>query len=152
MTDEISSLQSPLATAIAVCYRETHARALRLADDLSDEQLAWRPPGSTSSIGFNLWHLARWADHLQATIPGMTAELSRRLGARRQLWEVEGLAAQWNFDVTTLGLAETGMLMDPDAAARLPLPPKERLLDYLAQAQRWPRHRARHPSPTCKIR
>ena len=134
MAHETSSLPSPLSTAIAAQYRQTHARALQLADDLSDEQLVWRPPGSASSIGFNLWHLARWADHLQAAIPGMTATLSDRLGTRRQLWEVEGIATQWNFDAATLGYAETGMRMDTDAAARLPLPPKERLLDYVRRA------------------
>lgn len=134
MIDKTGSLSSPFTTAIAVSYLETHARVLQMANELSDEQLAWRPPGSASSIGFNLWHLARWADHLQATIPGMTTVLSRRLEPGLQLWEVEGLAAQWDFDVATLGFAETGMLMDTDAAARLSLPPKELLLDYVRRA------------------
>ena len=60
----------------------------------------------------------------------MTPELSRRLSPGVQIWEAEGLAARWGFDSARLGYAETGMLMDDDAAGRLPLPSKDALLDY----------------------
>ena len=79
------------ADLIAFGYRQTHERVLALVDDLSDEQLAWRH-SAVHSIAWNLWHLARWADHLQERIPHMTAELGRRLGMSRQVWEAEGLA------------------------------------------------------------
>ncbi len=131
MTDASEQREASFAAIIAANYRKTHARVLQIATDLSDDQLAWHPPDSVTSIGFNLWHLARWADHLQAAIPGMTPELSRRLGAGRQIWEAEGLAATWNFDTASLGYAETGMLMETDVAMRLPLPSKAVLLDYV---------------------
>ena len=47
-------------------YRETQEAALDLVDGLTDEQLGWSPNETTPSIGFHLWHLARWADYLQA--------------------------------------------------------------------------------------
>src|SRR3712207_4513797 len=102
-------------------YRESHERVLRLVEDLTEEQLAWQLAPNTTSIAFHLWHLARWADHLQAAIPGMTPELRRRLGSGRQLWDEEDLAAQWGMNAATLGYAETGMLMDDDTAGHLAL-------------------------------
>lgn len=123
-----------LTAIIAFHYRRTHQRVLALIDNLSDEQVAWRPRAGGHSIGFNLWHLARWADHLQAIIPSMTPELKRRLGEGRELWEVEGLAAAWGLTAASLGYAETGMLMDDDAATSLPLPGKAALLDYARRA------------------
>ena len=110
---------------IVELYRETHKRVLKLIEDLSDDQLAWRPTPTAHSIGFNLWHLARWADHLKA-----------RLGSGPQLWEEEGLAEKWGLDSSTLGYDETGMEMDHDAAVRLclALPGKDILLDYARSA------------------
>ena len=131
MTDASAQPEASFAAIIAGNYRKTHAQVVQIASDLSDEQLAWQPPGSVTSIRFNLWHLARWADHLQAAIPGMTPELRRRLGAGRQIWEAEGLAATWHFDTASLGYAETGMLMETEVAMRLPFPSKEVLLDYV---------------------
>ncbi len=121
------------ADLIAFGYRRTHERVLALVDDLSDEQLAWRHT-AVHSIAWNLWHLARWADHLQERIPHMTAELGRRLGMSRQVWEAEGLAARWGFTPAALGHAETGMLMDDEAVLSLPFPAKEAQLEYARRA------------------
>src|SRR3569623_2960856 len=119
---------SPVAM-IAFRYRQTHERLLAILDDLTDEQFAWRPAPLAHPIAANVWHLARWADHLQAHLPGMTEALGRRLGPGRQLWEEEELAARWGLDPAELGQDETGMLMDDEPAARLPLPGKAALLD-----------------------
>lgn len=119
---------------IANAYVAGHAHILRVVDELSDQQFAWQPPGTATSIAFNVWHLARWADHLQATIPGMTVALQRRLAPGRQLWERDQLADQWSLDRTQLGYAETGMLMPPDAARRLTLPPKALVVTYARAA------------------
>lgn len=127
--------RADVAGEIAFHHRETHLHVLRLVESLSDEQLNWRPHAAATSIAFNLWHLARWADFLQATIPSMAAELGHRLGKGRQIWEAEGLAVRWGLAGTDLGDAATGMLlMDDVAAARLPLPGKAALLDYARRA------------------
>ena len=90
------------ATEIIGAYRMTHTRILALAEKLTDEQLHWRPTQDGLSIAFHVWHLARWADHIQATLPGMTSELGRRLAPGVQIWEAEGLATQWGFELNSV--------------------------------------------------
>jgi hypothetical protein len=101
-------------------YHTTHERVLKAIVESSEDQFAWRPNSRTPSIGFHLWHLARWADYLQELING----------AGSQIWDKEGLAARWGFDPSLLGYAETGMGMDVEKSAMLSLPSKEVLLDY----------------------
>lgn len=101
-------------------YRTNHENLLELVAGLTDAQMAWTPNATTPSVGFHVWHLARWADYLQELINGRGS----------QLWETEGLAAQWNIETHSLGYAQTGMEMDEQSAAALRLPEKSRLLDY----------------------
>jgi uncharacterized damage-inducible protein DinB len=56
-----------LVGAVPRSYRQLHERLLRSVADLSDEQLAGDAGGSTNAVGWNLWHVARWADVLRAT-------------------------------------------------------------------------------------
>jgi len=125
--------QTPAAMIVAA-YCQTHQRILAFAEKLAGEQLFWRASPNKLSIGFHVWHTARWADHFQAAIPGMTEELQRRLGSGRQIWAHEGLATDWGFDAPALGYAATGMHMDDDLAARLPFPDKQKLFAYVQQA------------------
>jgi hypothetical protein len=122
------------AAILAAHFRRTYDRVLRVVDDLSESQLSWRPGPAAHSIGWNLWHLARWTDHLQASIPAMTPALAERLGPGRQLWEADELAARWGLEPGQLGQHETGMLMADDAAARLALPARNALFDYVRRA------------------
>jgi hypothetical protein len=122
------------AEIVALRYRQTHERVLRLLDDLTEAQFTWHPPGGTHSIAWLVFHLARWADHLQAELSDSTPALRQRLGPARQIWHAENLAARWGFDPATLGAEETGMLMGDDAAASLTLPPKATLVDYARRA------------------
>lgn len=121
---------SPAAMIIEQ-YCQIHRIILRYLQKLTDEQLHWQTPAGSHSIAFHAWHLARWADHLQASIPGMTPELGRRLEQGVQIWQVEGLAQRWGFPSDQLGYAETGMYMPDDVAIRLPFPAKPPLLDYV---------------------
>ena len=122
------------AAAVARVYRETHERVLALAGRLDDDELVWRPGPTSPSVAFTLWHLARWADHLQATLPKMTRELGEKLGARPQLWLADNLAARWGLEAAALGYEDTGMLLEDDLAAQLPLPARDTLLDYVRRA------------------
>ena len=119
--------------AIAARTAQAHALILEVTSDLSDEQLARRPadvaPSVAPSIAWHLWHIARWADFLQASLPGMTPALAQRLGPGRQVWEAEGLAARWGL-AAAAGYRETGMGLDDEGSARLRLPGKAALLDY----------------------
>ncbi len=105
-------------------YRRTHEYLLDLVDGLTDEQIGWTPNATTPSVGFHVWHLARWADYLQEMINGRGS----------QLWEKEGLAARWALETNSLGYAETGMSMDDKAAMTLRMPSKGVLLDYARRA------------------
>lgn len=120
--------------SVASWYRETQRRVLALTDDLSEEEFGARPAGAAHSIAWNVWHLARWADDVQAAVPAATGGLGGRLAPRQQLWEAEGLAAKWGLESGALGDRQTGMLMDEEAAARLPLPNKDVVLAYARRA------------------
>ncbi|HWC30284.1 MAG TPA: DinB family protein [Dehalococcoidia bacterium] len=103
--------------------RETHDGVLRLADELTDEQLRRRPGPLAPSIGFHVWHLARWADHDRALIDGTP-----------QIWESRDLATAWNLTAGDLGKAKAGTEMSDDASETLTLPPKDALLEYTKEA------------------
>src|SRR5262245_7006869 len=96
------------AAEIIGAYRKTHTRILALVERLPDEQLHWRATPDSLPVAFHLWHVARWADHLQAALPRMTAELGRRLAPGAQIWDAEGLATRWGFEPAQLGYAATG--------------------------------------------
>ena len=123
MTDSIMA-------ELANRYRLNQENLLELVGDLTNEQMAWTPNATTPSVGFHVWHLARWADYLQELINGRGS----------QLWETEGLATRWNMATNSLGYAQTGMEMDEKSAMTLQMPGKDALLDYarrsFAAAQR----------------
>jgi hypothetical protein len=115
-------------------YCQNHQHTMEFAEKLTNAQLTWHAAPGTLSIAFFLWHVARWADHLQSAIPGMTLELSRQLPPGHQLWETGEYAVQWGFDTASTGFAETGMEMDESDAARLVFPSKHILLDYVRRS------------------
>ena len=115
-------------------YNKTHQRILNFLSRLSDEQLHWRLQPEHHTLAFHAWHVGRWADHLQAAVPGMTEELSRRLAPGVQIWLVENMARRWGFNAAMLGFDQTGMEMPDEIALRLPLPAKKELLDYVQRA------------------
>ena len=69
-----------LVVAVLRSCRQLHERLLRLVADLSDEQLARDAGGSTNAVGWNLWHVARWADVLQFELATVNAAVARRVG------------------------------------------------------------------------
>ena len=101
----------------------THKRVLHVIEDLDDAALRERS-GRANSIGFNLWHIARWADWLQAQIAGTRGE------DKRSIWEREGLPGRWGWDSAKLGASQTGMGMDEGVSAQLELPPKTEIERY----------------------
>ena len=122
------------ARQIAGRVREIHALVLAVTTDLTEDQLAWRAGLHAPSIRFHLWHLARWADLVQANLPAMSPDLAARLGPGQEIWEREGLAASWGLSTTELSFRATGMGLNDDGAANLPLPERADLLDYAGRA------------------
>jgi len=81
-------MTNTMVSIVAHEYSSTHNYILtKVVGSLTDAQLAWRPDPTMHSIGFLLWHLARWADQLQMAIPGMSPELRQQFGVRPQIWE-----------------------------------------------------------------
>ena len=102
-------------------YSANHDRIIGLVTDLTNEQLLWRPSNLAPSIGFHVWHLARWADLVQEVFNG----------AGTQVWIKDKVAAQWGFSIPDLGFGDTGKGIDEDTSANLPLPSKEILIEYV---------------------
>jgi DinB family protein len=122
-----------VAEVIADMYAVGHRNVLEAVKELAEDQMRWRPP-RTNSIAFNLWHIARWADHMQSVVGALTPGLRERAGPSGEIWTREALAARWGFPAGELGSAETGMGMDEGASAELPLPPKDDLVAYATRA------------------
>ena len=114
----------------------THEMMIRLTEELTQEQLAWRPSQAPPPppAGFHLWHAARWADYLQSRIPGVTPELGSLLGPGVEISEAQGMVRQWGLDPGALGFAGTGMGMEDQVSESLVLPGREELLAYARQA------------------
>ena len=106
--------------------RQTRERALKLVEDLSDEQLAWRPGPTAHCIGWTLWHLARCADVFQKDLATD--------GSGRELWTTERLAERWGFPAGALGANTAGTGVPDEAAAGVPLPPNAELVGYARRA------------------
>ena len=110
-------------------FKDIHKVVLNLAGDLTDEQLNWKPEGYSTSIGFHLWHLGRESDYLKAAILHHNPQFVPEFGDGKEIWEKESLAQKWSFPE---GLHETvGTGLSDEAAANLPIPNKDELLDYL---------------------
>ena len=110
-------------------YKDIHKVVLNLVDDLSDEQLSWKPEGYSTSIGFHLWHLARESDYLKAAILYHSPQLVPEFGDGKEIWENERLAQKWGFPEELHKTVGTGL--SDETAANLPIPAKDELLDYL---------------------
>jgi len=123
-----------IADWLAEAYRRNHENALSAVGGLDEEAFRWRPSRSTS-IAFNLWHVARWADRMQAQLSGPAPEREPRSPRPAEIWEAEGLAHAWGFPAE-LGGHGTGMEMDEEAAARLPFPARDGLIEYARRAFR----------------
>jgi hypothetical protein len=109
-------------------YKVNHKLVLKLADELSDEQLRWKPEGYNNSIAFNLWHIARWADNLVFEVLKEFPELGLDMGDPREIWEQESLGAKWGLP-PVLNPGGTGL--SDEEMEGLNFPSKEEMLTYL---------------------
>ena len=44
---------------ISDCLAEVHLRLMAICDNLTNDELLWRPAPTANNIGFIVWHLAR---------------------------------------------------------------------------------------------
>jgi uncharacterized damage-inducible protein DinB len=115
-------------------YALAHERTLKVVEDLSDEQFAKPLHPSVHSIGWQLWHIARWDDRFAEILLTNLPDLARAHGAPRQLWNSESIGERWGFPVGKLGLRDTGTDMKDEDADQLTLPAKAEVVDYARRA------------------
>jgi uncharacterized damage-inducible protein DinB len=59
-----------------------HASLISTTEELDDDLVREHPGARAPSIGFHLWHMARWADVFHARLPGFAPELGAARAAR----------------------------------------------------------------------
>ena len=99
----------------------THKSIISITEDLTDAQFAQQPSPTAPPIGWHLFHMARWADRLQASTPVTSDGQSRQVDPRSQIWTVAGLATKWGLRPDRLGSLEAGTGMDIDSAVEVAL-------------------------------
>ena len=110
-------------------FKDIHNVVLNFAEELSDDQLNWKPSGYSTSIGFHLWHLARESDYLKSAILHYYPGLELGIVDEGEFWISENLAQKWGFPVEAHETVGTGL--SDEVAATLPIPPKADLMLYL---------------------
>ncbi len=109
-------------------YQRNHKLILDLTESLNDEQMLWKPAGYNNSIGFNLWHIARWSDNLIAEVLKEFPELGIDMGDAREIWEHESLAEKWGLPPV---MYPGGTGLSDEAADGLNFPSKDEMISYL---------------------
>ncbi len=121
---------SPLALYdVHSMFKDIHKVVIEFAQTLDEDQLYWKPKGYSTSIGFHLWHLARESDFLKTIILERTPQLGADFGEAKEIWAREDLAKKWGFPTELNATVGTGL--SDEAAATLPIPRKDELVEYL---------------------
>lgn len=112
-----------VAGLLAKRLERTHTWTLEALEALDDAALKEQLGPNAPSIAFHAWHVARWADRVQA-----------RLTGGPEVWERDAVASRWGLDLGGLGKHGTGWGISDDQSAELPLPSKDELLRYVSEA------------------
>lgn len=124
-------MDGPMTESIVQRIRLVHGWLLQTTEELDEEELCRSLGANSPPIGWHLWHMARWADRLQASLPADLVSNSFASYPSQEVWKREELAARWSLDPKTLGTFEEGSGMSLDAASILPGKIGRRaLLDY----------------------
>ena len=123
-----------LTRLLVANYALAHERTLKVIDDLTDAQFAKPLHSSVHSIGWQLWHIARWDDRFAEILLENLPELARAHGPARQLWKSESIGERWGFPVGNMGVRDTGTDMKDEDADQLTLPAKAAVVDYARRA------------------
>ena len=119
-----------VSSLLARNYRIAHDRVLKVVDDLSTEQFDRPLHKAVHSIGWQLWHIARWDDRFCEVL---VEKLPEAVGGHRtpsQIWNAEALTERWGLPAGTMGARDTGTSMDDEAAEQMRLPGKDAVVDY----------------------
>ena len=108
-----------------------HEMLLSVTQNLDETQFSFQPQNMTApSIAWHLWHIARWADRLQAGFSDRLGELDRSGVMANERWACENLALEWQLDPSILGVFEVGAEMEVESIALISRMGKGRVLPY----------------------
>ena len=130
----MSTTSNAASSLVQRRLHEAQKYVLKMAGKLEDSQLRLHAGPTSPSILFHIWHLARWADRVQSTVPGLTPALGQKLSLGVEIWDRDGLAAAWGFDETKLGNGRTGSGMTDADAQALPFPETSTVLASVERA------------------
>lgn len=116
---------------VTSAVRWTHDAVLETGRDLDAAELLLERGATAPSIGFHLWHMARWADRLAAHL---RAELSDSSEDGQEIWESAGWVGRFGFASSDLGFGDTGMSMSEAVWKDLPTLDPAMLLSYVEAA------------------
>ena len=106
-----------------------------VTQSLTESQLSFQPQNTrVPSIAWHLWHIARWADRLQAGLSDRSGEMDRSGAMANERWVRENLAAEWHLDPFTLAVFEAGSEMKAEFTHLVAQIGKKRLLGYASSA------------------
>jgi hypothetical protein len=112
-------------------YRRTHTSLLDVARKTNAARFN-EVRGAANSIGFNLWHVARWDDSLFPGLAQQVPALASKLAPPEQVWTRGGLAKAWGMP-EQLGGGGAGTGLPRDDAQGLRLPGPEVVIAYAAE-------------------
>lgn len=92
--------------------RWMHSMLLKAVEPLDESVVVQRPGPTAPPIGWHLWHMARWIDRLQARLATVIDG-----GEDPEIWYRDGLAQRWALEPGTLGVFDSGVAQEHDAAA-----------------------------------
>jgi hypothetical protein len=122
----VCTMNASVAGHLSDRMQQINGQLIGVLRGASEEQLGWQLGLTTPSIGFHLWHIARWSDRNQALLANLGTD-----AAGTEIWVAEGLAEKWGLAPESLGAGETGLGMSDEAAMDFDLPAKGELLDYV---------------------
>lgn len=109
----------------------SHDNLLAVVRATAPSNLHTRPGPTAPSIAFHAWHMARWADRYQSTMPGWL-EREEPTGPIAEVWFRDDVVGSWGLaGVDTGDYGGTGAGLDDEASAALPLPDGALLLEYM---------------------
>jgi len=124
-------MQDSIAQALVDRIQCAHRWLLAATTPLSGETLCRHFGPTAPPIGWHLWHISRWADRVQASLPRSSDAEGYLPNPNNGIWEREAMAAEWDLDPGTLGMLEDGSGMTHEDAAALPRKiGKPALVDY----------------------
>jgi hypothetical protein len=113
-------------------YALAHKRVLDVVEELSPEQFGRSIHPAVHSIGWQVWHIARWDDRFAEILLERFPEIGPP-NTRGQIWADESVGMSWGLPAGTMGVRDTGTSMADVDAEQVRLPAKAEVVAYARQ-------------------